>query len=152
MIERQLAQFLEEGLGIHIGTRNDQLEPNGAMALAVKVDDDGSHVVVFVAKSASERLMTDLKSNGQAALSFARPVDERAVQVKGFLASVRSGKAAEKKFVSEQFERFLDSLEQIGIPRAGATNWTKWPVVAIRLRVTAMFNQTPGAHAGTPLS
>jgi hypothetical protein len=152
MIDAQLAQFLEEGLGIHIGTRNEHLEPNGARGLAVKVDDDGTHIVVYVAKVAAERLMGDLKSNGQAALSFARPVDERACQVKGFFVSGRPGKATEQTLVAEQFGRFLDNLALIGIPRDGATNWTKWPVVAIRLRVTAMFNQTPGANAGAPLS
>jgi hypothetical protein len=48
MIDRQLASFMEEGLGIHIGTRDERLQPAGARAAAVKVDGDGTHLVVYV--------------------------------------------------------------------------------------------------------
>ena len=40
MLDAQLALFLAEGLGIHIGTRTKQLQPNGARVTAVRVDDD----------------------------------------------------------------------------------------------------------------
>jgi hypothetical protein len=152
MIAPELAQFLQEGLGIHIGTRNEQLEPNGARAVALKVEEDGGHVVVYVARVAAARLMPDLKSNGHAAITVARPTDERSCQVKGTFVSSRPAKPGERDFVLHQFESFLQSLERIGIPRTGTQNWVTWPAVAIRLRVTALFDQTPGAKAGTPLS
>jgi hypothetical protein len=152
MIDPQLAQFLQEGLGIHLGTRNEALEPNGARAVAIKVDDDGLYVTVFMAKVASERLMPNLKSNGQAAVTVARPIDERACQLKGTFVSARPAKSSERPFVMQQWEGLLKYLEAIGIPRKGTENWITWPAVAIRLRVTALFDQTPGAKAGTPLS
>ena len=46
--------------------------------------------------------------------------------------------------VSAQWDGFLGSLEQIGIPRVATTTWVTWPAVAIRLRANALFNQTPG--------
>jgi hypothetical protein len=136
MIDSQLAAFLQEGLAIHIGTRNAALEPNGARAVALRVDDDGIHVVVYVAKAAVKRLMSDLESNGQAAVTFVRPVDERATQLKGTFVSVRPAKANERALVMEQWEGFLRSLQAIGIPRTNLTKWTTWPAVAIRLRTT----------------
>jgi hypothetical protein len=30
--------------------------------------------------------------------------------------------------------------------------WVTWPAVAIRLRATAVFNQTPGPDAGAPFT
>ena len=36
MIDAQLAAFLQEGVGIHIATRNGALQPNGARAIAVQ--------------------------------------------------------------------------------------------------------------------
>ena len=42
MIDPQFAAFLQEGLAVHIGTRNQHLEPNGARAIALTVEDDGS--------------------------------------------------------------------------------------------------------------
>ena len=53
MIDARWPAFLQEGLGIHIGTRNERLEPNGARALAVTVDDDGMHLVVYLAEVAA---------------------------------------------------------------------------------------------------
>ena len=152
MIDRQLAQFLEDGVGIHIGTRNADLQPNGARAIAVKVEEDGEHVIVFIAKVAARRVLPDLEANGQAALVFGRPTDERACQVKGTFVSVRPARAPERAPMMAQWEHFLDNLEHIGVPRAGATNWVIWPALAIRLKATAVFEQTPGPQAGTQLA
>ena len=152
MLDAPLAAFLQEGLGIHIGTRNERLEPNGARAIAVSVDDDGRHLVVYVADVAAERLLPDLASNGQAAVSFGRPIDDRACQVKGELVSVRPAEPPERDMIRAQFDAFLANLELIGIPRAAAANWITWPAVAIRLKTTAVFEQTPGPAAGTPVT
>lgn len=151
MIDRQLASFLEEGIGIHIGTRNERLQPNGARALAVKVDDDGTHIVVYVAAVAVSRILTDLKSNGQTALSFGRPTDDRACQVKGVFVGDRPATLDEQPFVLAQWQGFLHQLDLIGIPPQTAAGWVTWPAVAIRLKATALFEQTPGPQAGAPL-
>jgi hypothetical protein len=152
MLNPTLAAFLQEGLGIHVGTRNERLEPNGARGIAVTVEPDGAHLVVYVADVAAARLLPDLAANGQAAVSFGRPVDDRACQVKGELVSVRPAAPDEREMIRAQFDGFLANLELIGIPRAGAANWVTWPAVAIRLKATAVFEQTPGPAAGTPLS
>ena len=151
MIDEHLAGFLEEGIGIHIGTRDRDLQPNGARAVAVKVENDRAHVVVYVARVAAERLLGDLESNGQVAVGFGRPVDDRACQVKGIFLEARPARDEERPFVAAQWEGFLGQLEQIGIPRAGSARWSTWPATAIRVRVTALFNQTPGPDAGAPL-
>ena len=49
MIDAQLAAFLQEGVGIHIGTRDEARRPNGARAIAVHVEPGGAHLVVYVA-------------------------------------------------------------------------------------------------------
>jgi hypothetical protein len=151
MIPPPLAAFLQEGLGIHITTRNGALEPKGARALAVSVDPDGAHVTVYVAAIAARRLMPDLLANGQAAVGFARPIDERACQVKGAFVGARDAQADEERFVRTQWEGFLRNLNMIGIPREPIANWSVWPASAIRLKVTAIFDQTPGPGAGEPL-
>ena len=152
MIDSQLAAFLQEGVGIHIGTRDEARRPNGARAIAVRVDHGGEHLVVYVSSVAAVRLMADLESNGQAAVSFGRPIDDRACQVKGTFVDARPAAEAERSFVTGQWDGFLGSLEQIGIPRAATRAWVTWPAVAIRLRATAVFNQTPGPDAGAPFA
>jgi hypothetical protein len=152
MIDSQLAAFLQEGVGIHIGTRSASLDPNGSRALAVHVEPDGRHVVVYVARAAAARLMADLESNGQAAVGFGRPIDDRACQLKGVLIESRDATDAEHTLVHRQWDAFLSSLEKIGVPRAITRGWITWPAVAIRLRVNAVFEQTPGPGAGAPIA
>jgi hypothetical protein len=150
MIDAELARFLGEGLGIHIGTRDKQLQPNGARVTAIKVEGDGTHVIAYVPQVAAPRVLRDL-SNGPAAVVFARPIDDRACQLKGVFAGARPATAEEEPDVRAQWARFLISLEQIGIPPQALAGWSIWPSVAVRIRVTALFNQTPGPNAGAPL-
>ena|SRR6187401_1162140 len=152
MIDSDLAAFLQEGVGIHIASRNAALEPNGSRALAVKVDADGRHLEVYVATVAAVRILPDLQSNGQAAVGFGRPVDDRSCQVKGLFLGARDATEEERPLIAGQWERFLANLEKIGIPRAATRAWITWPVVAIRLRANAIFDQTPGPNAGAPLT
>jgi hypothetical protein len=152
MIGTELAAFLQEGVGIHIGTRNAALEPNGSRALAVKVEEDARHLVVYVARVAAERLLPDLEANGQAAIGFGRPIDDRACQVKGVFIESRDAVDADRSIIDAQWDGFLVSLERIGIPRAATRGWVTWPAVAIRVRANAIFDQTPGPGAGAPIA
>jgi hypothetical protein len=152
MIDEILAEFLQSGLGIHVGTRNEQLEPSGCRAAALKVDDDGKHVVVYVPKAASPQVFENLRTNGSAAISMARPVDERAVQLKGLMLFSWDAKPEEEVFARGQWAGFLAQLDAIGLPGAATSSWTIFPCIAIRLKVTAIFNQTPGPDAGAALS
>jgi hypothetical protein len=152
MIDAELAAFLQDGVGIHIGTRNERLEPNGARAISVKVEDDGRHFLLYLATVAARRVLPDLEANGQAAVVFARPIDERACQVKALFVSARATRRPERSHAQAQWDAFLQNLEHIGIPRATARGWISTPQVAIRLKATAVFEQTPGPDAGKPLA
>jgi len=152
MLDKNLTEFLEQGVAIHIGTRNARLEPNGARVTAVRVEDEGRCLVAYIPKAATKSVLDDLQANGQAALSFARPADDRAVQVKGEFVSLRDAVAEEESFVIAQWQGFLKQLDLIGLPGAGTATWTMWPCVAVRLRVTALFSQTPGPDAGAVLT
>lgn len=152
MIDAILAEFLQSGLGIHVGTRNEQLEPCGCRATAVKVEADGKHVVVFVPRHASPQIFENLRTNGQVAVSMSRPADERAVQVKGLMLFSWDAKPEEEAFARAQWGGFLGQLEGIGLPGAATSSWRVFPSVAVRIKVTALFNQTPGPDAGVALS
>jgi hypothetical protein len=151
MIDRQLASFLEEGLSIHIGARNARLQASGARAAAVKIEPDGLHAVVYVPDLGASRILPDLEANGQAAVGFARPSDDRACQFKGTVTEIRKATADERAVVAAQWQGFMRQLELIGIPSDLALGWASWPAVAVRVKVTSVFEQTPGPLAGTPL-
>lgn len=152
MIHGELAAFVQEGVGIYIGTRNAALEPNGARALAARVERNGERLVVYLTEVASVRLMPDLESNGQAAVTFGRPVDERAMQVKGTFVGARPARDDERASLEAQWDAFTRSLEAIGVAPASRSAWPRWPAVAITLTPTAVFEQTPGPKAGNQLA
>ena len=152
MIDREMAAFLEEGVVIHLGTRNADLEPSSARVTAVKVDADGTHVTAYVPKVAAARVLRDLENNKQAALVFVRPTDDRGYQVKGVFVASTAAASRERAMVTDQWDRSRRSLERIGFPRALTDSWTIWPSVAVRIRITDLFHQTPGPGAGARLS
>ena len=153
MLDKSLTEFLEHGLAIHIGTRNEALRPNGCRVTAVRVEDQGRHLVAYLPKAATPAVLEDLQSNGQAAVSFARPTDDRAVQVKGVFVSARDAEPSEEAFVLAQWQSLLRELDMIGLAALTSTStWLMWPCVAVKIRVTAVFSQTPGPEAGAVLS
>jgi hypothetical protein len=115
------------------------------------VDADGQHIVVYLPTRSADAVLADLHANGQGAVLFCRPVDDRSCQVKGTFVAVRPGRDDERPLVEAQWAGFVDNLSQIGIPQAIFAGWTTWPVVAVRLKATALFEQTPGPSAGQPL-
>lgn len=152
MLSEQLAQFLEEGLSTHIASRNERLEPNAARVAALVAGDDGRHLVAYVPTAGAALVLPDLRANGQAAIVSARPPDERGCQVKGSFVDAWEATEAERAIVTVQWERFRDRLEAIGFPRLATDSWVIWPCMAIRVRVQALFDQTPGPGAGARLT
>lgn len=151
MLDKTLTEFLEQGLAIHVGTRDARLRPNGCVVTAVRVEDEGRHLVAFIPKAVTPAVFDDLRSNGQAAISLTRPSDDKAVQVKGELVSMTDASAADEEFAKNQWSGFLRQLDLIGLPGKATNTWTLWPCVAVRIRVTALFSQTPGPEAGAVL-
>ena len=152
MLDQSLTEFLEQGLAIHLGTRNAAMRPNGCRVTAVRVEEQGRHLVAYLPKAAAPEVFEDLRNNGQAALSFARPTDDRAVQVKGVFISERDADPSEEAFVLGQWQALLKELDVIGLAALTSTStWHMWPCVAITFNVTAVFSQTPGPEAGAVL-
>ena len=152
MIDDALATFLQQGLAINLGTRDAALEPHAVYVPAARVEPGGTHLTVFVPVIGADEVLADLHHNGQAALVFARPEDDRACQVKGVFEHVTAAPDAERAFIEAQYAGFMHQLETIGTSGEHLRTWTTWPCLAVRVRVTALYSQTPGPDAGAPLS
>ena len=150
-IPDELAKFLESGLSITVATRDGELQPDGAVAWAARVHDDRDRLTVFLYEEAAREMLRNLKSYPQIAIDFDRPTSHRACQVKGRYLGSRRARATERSEVERQVESFASDLEAIGIPRAMTAGWKTWPCTALELRVTELFEQTPGPGAGAPL-
>ncbi|HEX6163780.1 MAG TPA: hypothetical protein VFZ31_10460 [Vicinamibacterales bacterium] len=129
------------------------MRPNGCRVTAVRVEEQGRHLVAYLPKAANADVFDDLRSNGQAAVSLTRPTDDRAVQVKGEFIAMRDADPSEESFVLGQWQSLLKELDLIGLaPLTSTSTWLMWPCVAVTIRVTAVFSQTPGPEAGAVLA
>jgi hypothetical protein len=151
MITEELAQFLESGLAIMVSTRDAELQPDGTWAWATCVHADRRRLTVFLYDEAARQMLRNLEAYPEIALAFDAPTTHRACQVKGLYVSSRPGEPAERAVVERQVDGFFAQLEAIGIPRAMTTGWTTWPCTALEVRVTQLFEQTPGPGTGEPL-
>jgi hypothetical protein len=151
LITDHTARFLESGLSITVATRDGALQANGAGAWAARVHGDRARITVFLYDDAARGMLDNLDSHPEIAVLFDQPTSHRACQVKGVYLSSRRARATERALVARQVEGCAAELEAIGIPRAMMAGWKTWPCAAIELRVTHLFEQTPGPGAGEPL-
>ncbi len=151
VIPKELAAFLESGLSITAGTRDADLWPDGTRAYALQVHEDREHLTAYFHAKAAPALLENLAACPLIALSVDQPSDSRACQIKGSVTGSRRARAAERALVERQIDGFLAQLETIGIPRAMTAGWRFWPCVAVDLRITHLFEATPGPGAGDPL-
>ena len=150
-IPLELAEFLESGLAIVLGTRDGELDPDGALALAVEIDEERGRLTVFLHELAAGEMLRNLESHPEIAINLDQPTTHRACQVKGTFVSSRRARPDERDLVEHQVEGFRDQLERIGIPHAITVALQTWPCAALDVRVTQVFEQTPGPGTGGPL-
>lgn len=152
MIGSELQAFLESGVSVLVGTRDRLLVPEGARGFGVRVLPGGTEIEVFVPDAWGERTLANLADNGRIAVSVAQPEDHRSVQVKGAMIAIRPGSEAERAAIDRYREALIAKFSVIGYPPSLFHRLNVWPCHVVRLRVEALFEQTPGPRAGVPLA
>ena len=152
LISQQIAAFLESGVALVVGTRDGELQPDGAGALAVRVAEDGAHLTLYLFEAAARDMLRNLERYPEIAIDCDSPTTHRACQVKGIYRSHRAATDAERPSIDRQIDAFAADLEAIGIPRAMTTAWQVWPCMALELLATQIFEQTPGPGTGEPIA
>jgi hypothetical protein len=145
-----LAEFLESGLIISLGTRSAGLQPASVGAAGLRVETPTT-VTVFLAEAVIMAALDNLQDNGQMSIELVKVTDARAVQIKGKLVSMAPATAADEAFQEAYRARLMPELSQVGMPRSTIARLVFTPSRALRMNVDALFLQTPGPHAGRPL-
>lgn len=151
LIDRELTRFLHGGLSLTVATRDSDLHPNGAPCWAVRVHEEGMRVTVFLHEVSGREMLKNLEVHPEMAVLCERPSDHRGCQLKGMYLSWRATREDEHAEIERQIDGFMTELETIGIPRELFAGWELWPSIALDMRVTQKFDQTPGPGAGEPL-
>src|SRR5512138_3785142 len=101
-IPLELAEFLESGLSAVLATRDQDMNPDGAVAWAVQVDEDRGRLTVFMHDDAAAEMLRNLKSHPEIAIDLDLPTSHRACQLKGIYLSHRPARPDEREIVERQ--------------------------------------------------
>jgi len=149
-IPPELAEFLESGISILVGTRDARLMPEVARVLGARVEKGGRELTLFVPEATGARTLANARENGRLAVCFAA-VDHTSYQIKGSLAGVRAARADERRRIERYRAALAQHFGSVGLPPRLTNRLNHWPAHALRLAVEAVFLQTPGPGAGIPL-
>jgi hypothetical protein len=146
-IAEDLVAFLESGVSVLVGTRDERLRPTAARGMGVTVAPDRRSIAVRLPKALAAQTLANLRDDARAAVTFCRIGDNRAIQIKGRCVDVREGTEDDRVLAARYVAMFGTALEVIGVPRA-RSRFTHWPAVVIHVAAEQFFVQTPGPAAG----
>jgi hypothetical protein len=152
LIGAELQQFLESGVSVLVGTRDRLLVPEAARGFGLRVEAEGRELEVFLPAAWAARTLANLRDNGRIAVAAARPQDHRAAQVKGEIVGIREGGPDDLAAIERYRALLVDDFAPFGYPPRDFHRLNVWPCHVVRLRVEALFEQTPGPRAGAPLA
>ena len=151
MIPDRIVEVIHGPAVMYAGTRDERLRPAQTFVIGAVVHPDQETITFFVPESRSERILSDLKSNGRVALAVGLLTHE-AYQLKGVYVSSRPTDAKDRAVQEIYRSKVLSALLQAGYPEQIAKpfvlGFAYQPGVAITFRAEEIFLQTPGPEAG----
>lgn len=155
MIPDRIVEVIHGPAFMHAGTHNEKLRPAHTFVIGAVVHPDRETLTFFVPESRSERILSDLKSNGKVALAVGL-VTHEAYQLKGVYVASRPTDAKDLAVQEIYRAKLLSALLQAGYPeqiaRPLVLGMAYQPAVAITFRAEEIFLQTPGPEAGKKIS
>ena len=152
VIAPELAAFLQSGLSMVVGTRDADLRPEVARAVGLRVEADGTEATVFIPVATGAETRANLETNRRIALTCSRPADHRTLQLKGGVLEIREADERDRAAVERYRQDLTGVLGFVGVPPRLTGRLQAWPCHAVRFRVEAIFQQTPGPDAGVTLA
>ena len=134
---------------MHVGTRNAALQPMSTLAFGMQIAPAArNEVTIFLPATLAEPTMTNLRDNGQMAVTLVCPLDNRSTQIKGLWLGERRIDEADRAYLSRYRDELTTELGHVGVPRSIWRRLIWWPCFALRMEVRETFVQTPGPSAG----
>jgi hypothetical protein len=148
LIQQDLAAFMASPVMIILGTRDDGLIPEIARAVGAAVRREEGCIDLMLSAWQWPKTVANVRTNGQLAVTFARPSDYVSYQVKGHATMVPT--TAEHATLARRYmESMASTLGELGLEQRIVAPWLiDQDLVALRLSAQEIFVQTPGAKAG----
>jgi hypothetical protein len=147
-LSSDLIEFMESGVSMLVGTRDAALRPDAVRAYGVAVSPDRRGLTVYVPDALAARALANIADNPQVAVMLSRPIDHRALQVKGTVRAMRASGPEDRAIQERYLAAFVEQLYCVQLPRALTRRLHYFPSTALELEIADLFMQTPGPGAG----
>lgn len=152
MLGAELADFVESGVSVLVGTRDARLRPTCMRGMGALVDRATGRITLLLPEGVAAETLANMRDNGLVAVTFSRPIDHRSFQTKGKVVEIRPLTDAEREAQERYRPAFSEQLYAVGVPRGVSKRIRTSPSVAVVFEPNEMYEQTPGPRAGTVLS
>lgn len=151
-VTADLLPFLESGVSILVGTRDEGFRPDCARAVGARIDPGGREATVFLPDEPAADTLANLAANGRVAVCFSRICDHRSVQLKGRVLRVQAAGPRDRAVIQRYRDAWMAALADVGMSPSVIARVRNEPCHAVRFRIESVFEQTPGPGAGEPLA
>ena len=141
---------MEEGVSILVGTSDADRMPHAARCHGAIVDRERNVVTIYLPDVSARGALENLRKNPQIAVSFARPRDYAAFQIKGACIGLRPATTVDCELIRRYVASFAEANRPFGIADL-IMRWLSFPATAVDILVKEVFTQRPGPHAGERL-
>ncbi len=150
-LPEEWVEFVESGVSILVGTRDEALRPEASRAVGAAISPDRRRLQVFAPEATSSRTCENAAATLRVAVTFSRPFDHRSIQLKGPVVAVRPALPEERAIQERYLAAYVEQLYLVGLPRGMTRKIRYWPSMVIELEIESVFVQTPGVGAGRRL-
>ena len=154
VVTEKWASFIQIGVSIVIGSRDDKNVPCVVRGLGCRMSPDRSQVTVLAAKTQAGVVLDAVRATRTLAVVFSQPTTHTTIQLKAADAMIGKVLPTDAALYARYRDAFAADCSKVGYPELGIQTllWcdTK-DLVAITFTPHSAFLQTPGPHAGEPL-
>ncbi|HKO94642.1 MAG TPA: hypothetical protein VJU61_25985 [Polyangiaceae bacterium] len=151
-LPEEIVELIASGVDVYVATRDAELEPEALFAMGIRASADRTTLTVYLPSVSAELTRRNLAHNGDIAVTLERPIDLKAVQIKGHSIGIRPSTEADRELQAIYRAALVEQLGAVGVPRSVTRRLTWWPSLAVDVRIREVFFQTPGPGAGEPMA
>ncbi len=148
MITPHHKEFLSQSVALWMGSADLQNIPDSVRCLGGVVEDETT-LRCFIAQRFSGKFLENLSVNKHITLASSHPFTFEGYQYKGDVLEVRPCLPDEVEIQKEYMDKFSGDMAMFGLVKERVSDmYYNQPSVAIRIKVKAMFEQTPKQNTG----
>jgi hypothetical protein len=151
LLTPELIAFLHSGLASALATASADGVPAMTRAFAIRVPPDARTIDVFVGRAQSSTCLANLRPGVLVAAAIGNPLDYRGIQFKGTVVDCQPAEADDLPWIERSLALFEAKLVKVGMTPPGDRSFRCQEYVRVTFIPAAIFRQSPGPGAGSPL-